>query len=155
MCWVTFSCIVLIGILFSGYTGISLFTLGVVWLFLNAAAIFFCMFIKVELVRNLERCMARVNKQLLRHKILLALDDRGNMSCHNVNLCFLYFDAAPCIEYLNDFIEKSGHKGAAASSSTTVMENGWENRLDVMTDDIIIQGSKTTRVSRKQVIASW
>lgn len=153
LCWVIFSCLVLIGILFSGYAGITLFSLGVVWLFVNAGAIFLCMFIKVELARNLERCIARVNKQLLRHKILLALDDRGNLSCHNVNLTFLYLDATQCIDYLNDFIERSGHSnGAAASSSTVVMENGWENRLDLMTDNIIIQGSKKTLVSRKQVI---
>lgn len=55
------------------------------------------MWVKLRLARGLEKCLARVNKQLLRHKIILALDDRGNISCHKVNLCFIYFDAAQCI----------------------------------------------------------
>jgi hypothetical protein len=41
--------------------------------------------------------MAQVNKHLLRHKIILGLDDRGKLSCHKVNLCFIYFDTVDCI----------------------------------------------------------
>lgn len=41
--------------------------------------------------------MAQVNKHLLRHKILLGLDDRGKISCHKVNLCFIYFDTTDCV----------------------------------------------------------
>lgn len=147
LCWVIFSFLVLIGILFSGLAGIKLFSLGVTWLFLNAGAIFLCMFVKVNLARDLERCMARVNKQLLRHKILLTLDDHhGNFSCQKVNLCFMYFDASQCIDHLNDFIERSDLDGGGDSTGV----NGWKN-LDVTMDDIIIQGSNTLRVSRKQV----
>lgn len=90
--------------------------------------------------------MARVNKQLLRHKILLALDDRGNISCHKVNLCFLYFEPSQCVNYINEFIERNEQQG-------TVIQPGWEERLDVSAGDIVIQGSNTTRVSRKQVSA--
>lgn len=89
--------VVLLGLLFSGVTGLTLFGLGVMWLILNAAAIFFCMFIKIKLNHNLEKCMAQVNKHLLRHKILLGLDDRGKISCHKVNLCFIYFDTTDCV----------------------------------------------------------
>uniref|UniRef100_A0A182NC06 Transmembrane protein 268 n=1 Tax=Anopheles dirus TaxID=7168 RepID=A0A182NC06_9DIPT len=141
--WILFAFIVLIGLLFSGFYGITLLSLGVAWLFLNAAAIFLCMWVKLRLARGLERCMARVNKQLVRHKILLALDDRGHISCHKVNLCFLYFDPAQCISYLNEFIERSEQNG-------NTIEPGWESRLDVTTNDIVIQGSNTTRLSRKQ-----
>lgn len=148
VCWILFAFFVLMGILFSGLTGITLFSLGVAWLFLNAIAIFVCMFVKLRLARGLERCMARVNKQLIRHKILLALDDRGNISCHKVNLCFLYFEPTQCIKHINDFIERNEQAG-------TIIEAGWENRLDVATDDIVIQGSNATRVSRKQVSCSW
>lgn len=95
--------------------------------------------------------MARVNKQLLRHKILVILDDRGNFSGRKVNLCFLYFKPTPCIDYLNDFMDKHEHNNGATNSTTTTAEYGWENRLDITMDDIIIQGSNTTRVSRKQV----
>lgn len=95
--WIFTAFVVLLGLLFSGVTGLTLFGLGVMWLVLNAAAIFFCMFIKIKLNHNLEKCMAQVNKHLLRHKILLGLDDRGKISCHKVNLCFIYFDTTDCI----------------------------------------------------------
>lgn len=95
--WIFTAFVVLLGLLFSGVTGLTLFGLGVMWLVLNAAAIFFCMFIKIKLNHNLEKCMAQVNKHLLRHKILLGLDDRGKISCHKVNLCFIYFDTTDCV----------------------------------------------------------
>lgn len=144
VCWVLFAFSVLIGLLFSGLTGIPLFSLGVGWLFLNAAAIFLCMWSKLRLSRGLEKCLATVNKQLMRHKIVLSLDDRGKISCHKVNLVFMYFDPAPCITFLNEFIERNEQNG-------TTIEPGWEARLDLAVNDIIIQGSNTTRLSRKQV----
>ncbi|XP_055684194.1 transmembrane protein 268 isoform X2 [Lutzomyia longipalpis] len=143
VCWIVFAFAVLLGLLFSGLTGITLFVLGVAWLFLNAAAIFLCMWIKLRLSRGLEKCLALVNKQLLRHKILLALDDRGKISCHKVNLCFLYFDSSQCVTYLNDFIARNEQSGNAVPP-------GWESRMDLGASDIVIQGSTTTRVSRKQ-----
>lgn len=143
-CWMFFAFAVLIAILFSGLVGLALFCLGVGWLFLNALAIFLCMFVKLRLSRGLEKCLANVNKQLMRHKILLALDDRGQLSCHKVNLCFIYFDPAQCVTFLNDFIERHDQAG-------TNVEPGWEARLDISANDIVIQGSNTTRVSRKQV----
>lgn len=142
--WVVFAFCVLLGLLFSGLKGIPLFSLGVGWLFLNAAAIFICMWVKLRLARGLERCLASVNKQLIRHKIIVALDDRGRISCHKVNLCFMYYDPEQCVSYLNDFIERSEQQG-------NTIEAGWESRLDVDVNDIIIQGSSTTRVSKRKV----
>lgn len=142
--WVVFAFCVLLGLLFSGLKGIPLFSLGVGWLFLNAASIFMCMWVKLRLARGLERCLASVNKQLVKHKIILALDDRGRISCHKVNLCFMYYDPEQCVNYLNDFIERSEQNG-------TTIEAGWESRLDVDVNDIIIQGSNTTRVSKRKV----
>lgn len=84
--WITIAFVVLLGLLFSGLTGLPLFGMGVAWLVLNVAAIFLSMWIKFKLARNLERCLAHVNKQLLRHKIIIALDDRGRISCHKVRL---------------------------------------------------------------------
>ncbi|XP_037903450.1 transmembrane protein 268 isoform X3 [Hermetia illucens] len=143
VCWILFAFCVLLALLFSGLQGIALFSLGVGWLFLNAAAIFLCMWIKLKLSRGLEKCLARVNKQLARHKILLVLDDRGRISCHKVNLCFLYFDPAQCVAYLNSFLDRSEQNG-------TTIQAGWEARLDLDVSDIVIQGSNPTRLSRKQ-----
>ncbi|XP_018561577.1 uncharacterized protein LOC108903770 isoform X2 [Anoplophora glabripennis] len=138
--WITLAFLVLLGLLFSGLTGLILFGLGIAWLVLNAGAIFLSMYLKFKLQRNLERCLAHVNKQLLRHKIVIALDDRGKISCHKVNLCFLYMDSAPCIAHLQTSIEQQERDPTS----------GWEQRMDITSHDIVIQGSRTTRLSRKQ-----
>ncbi|KAL9927966.1 uncharacterized protein ACN427_003474 isoform 2-T2 [Glossina fuscipes fuscipes] len=144
VCWILFAFTVLLTLLFSGLQGVALFSLGVGWLFLNAAAIFLCMWIKLRLARGLEKCLARVNKQLIKHKILLILDDRGRISCHKVNLCFLYFDSAQCVNFLNEFLEQTEQNGGEA------IKAGWEAKLDIDLNDIVIQGSNPVRLSRKQ-----
>ncbi|XP_050361788.1 uncharacterized protein LOC126781057 isoform X1 [Nymphalis io] len=144
VCWITIAFLVLLTLLFSGLTGLTLFALGVMWLVLNAMAIFLCMWIKLKLSKGLEQCLASVNKLLNKHKLLLALDDRGRISCHKVNLCYMYFDSGPCIAHLQQFIDSEEGK--------TIMQ-GWERRLDVSTNDIVIQGSQSTRLSRKQDMA--
>lgn len=49
------------------------------------------------MLRNLERCLARVNEQFYKNNIILAVDDKGKISCHKINLIFLYFDGTECI----------------------------------------------------------
>lgn len=142
VCWVSIAFLVLLTLLFSGLTGLTLFSLGVMWLILNALAIFLCMWIKLKLSKGLEQCLASVNKLLNKHKLLLALDDRGRISCHKVNLCYIYFDSGPCVAHIQQFIDSEEGK--------TIMQ-GWEQRLDVSANDIVIQGSQSTRLSRKQV----
>ncbi|XP_023172279.2 uncharacterized protein LOC111600426 isoform X2 [Drosophila hydei] len=144
VCWILFAFAVLLALLFSGLQGVALFALGVGWLFLNAAAIFLCMWVKLRLSRGLEKCLARVNKQLMRHKILLVLDDRGRISCHKVNLCFMYFDATQCVSFLNEFLEHTEQNGGEA------IKAGWEAKLDIDVNDIVIQGTQPMRLSRKQ-----
>ncbi|KAE8741085.1 hypothetical protein FOCC_FOCC013342 [Frankliniella occidentalis] len=152
--WILTAFIVLLSLLFSGVTGLTLFGLGVMWLVLNAAAIFLCMWVKIKLNYNLERCMAAVNKNLLRHKIILGLDDRGKLSCHKVNLCFIYFDTTDCIKKLQEVIEKEEREGRPVNREETTEERRqrlqFQQRMDIEDNDIIIQGSQTTRVSRKQ-----
>ena len=46
---------------------------------------------------GLEKAVARANQTLVRHRIILGVDDRGKLSCHKTNLCFIYFDTADCI----------------------------------------------------------
>ncbi|EFN88073.1 hypothetical protein EAI_03581 [Harpegnathos saltator] len=152
--WIFTAFVVLLGLLFSGVTGLTLFGLGVMWLILNAAAIFVCMFIKIKLNHNLEKCMAQVNKHLLRHKILLGLDDRGKISCHKVNLCFIYFDTADCVKKLQEVIEREEREGRVIGNSDDANElsrqRELQQRMDIDDSDIVIQGSTTTRISRKQ-----
>ncbi|KAK0179300.1 hypothetical protein PV327_005065 [Microctonus hyperodae] len=153
--WIFTAFVILLGLLFSGVTGLTLFGLGIMWLILNAAAIFLCMFIKIKLNHNLEKCMAQVNKHLLRHKILLGLDDRGKISCHKVNLCFIYFDTTDCIKKLQEVIEREERDGRVIGGGEETSEmqrrrQELEQRMDIDDSDIVIQGSSTTRLSRKQ-----
>ncbi|CAG2053413.1 unnamed protein product [Timema podura] len=153
--WIFTAFVVLLGLLFSGVTGLTLFGLGVMWLVLNAAAIFLCMWVKIKLNQNLERCMAQVNKHLLRHSIILGLDDRGKLSCHKVNLCFIYFDTMDCIKKLQEVIDREEREGRPVNREETAEERrqrqAFQERMDIEDRDIIIQGSNTTRLSRKQV----
>uniref|UniRef100_A0A0K8SWA3 Transmembrane protein C9orf91 n=1 Tax=Lygus hesperus TaxID=30085 RepID=A0A0K8SWA3_LYGHE len=152
--WIFSAFIVLLALLFSGLTGLLLFGLGILWLVLNAAAIFLCMWIKIKLNHNLERCMANVNKHLIRHKIILGLDDRGKISCHKVNLCFIYFDTTDCVKKLQDVIEREEAAGRILNREETREEKQkreqFQNKMDIEDQDYIIQGAQTTRVSRKQ-----
>uniref|UniRef100_A0A1B6KN43 Transmembrane protein 268 n=1 Tax=Graphocephala atropunctata TaxID=36148 RepID=A0A1B6KN43_9HEMI len=152
--WIFTAFVILLGLLFSGLTGLTLFGLGVMWLVFNAAAIFLCMWIKIKLNHNLERCMANVNKHLLRHKIILGLDDRGKISCHKVNLCFIYFDTTDCIKKLQEVIEREEAEGRPIGRDETSEEKRnrrqFTQRMDIEDQDIIIQGSNPTRLSRKQ-----
>jgi hypothetical protein len=38
-----------------------------------------------QLNKSLEKCMGSVNTNLIRHRLLMALDDRGKLSCHKVH----------------------------------------------------------------------
>ena len=53
----------------------------------------------------MELCMAFINAGMLKHNIILGLDDRGKISCQKVNLCFIYFDSAECIvSMINNYL---------------------------------------------------
>ena len=45
----------------------------------------------------MEKCMAAVNSNLLKHNLMMAIDDRGKISCHKVNICFIYIQPSECI----------------------------------------------------------
>ena len=64
-------------------------------------------FIFLQLNKQMELCMAFINAGLLKHNIILGLDDRGKISCQKVNLCFIYFDSAECIVSMiyNSFLD--------------------------------------------------
>nr|CAD7202694.1 unnamed protein product [Timema douglasi] len=97
--------------------------------------------------------MAQVNKHLLRHSIILGLDDRGKLSCHKVNLCFIYFDTADCIKKLQEVIDREEREGRPVNREETAEERrqrqAFQERMDIEDRDIIIQGSNTTRLSRE------
>ncbi|KAF2359501.1 Protein of unknown function DUF4481 [Trinorchestia longiramus] len=150
--WIIMGFFILLCILFfSGGKQLELFGAGIAWLLLNAAAIFLCMWIKIRLNRGLERCIAGINLQLMKHKILLGLDDRGKLSCHKVNLCFIYFDTSDCLVKLKQLIDDDSRSSAAAAASGAAAERPpLQSRLDIDDPDIIISGTTNTRISRDQ-----
>lgn len=46
--------------------------------------------------------------------------------------------------FINDFLERTEHNGQP-------VEPGWESRLDIDANEVVIKGSKNTRVPNKQV----
>jgi len=145
--WIFSAFMVLIGILFSRQQGLTLFGLGVAWLLCNALAIFLCMWVKLKLNMKLERCMATVNSSLLKHNLLLALDDRGKISCHKVNLCFLYFDASPCVEHLGKVLaEKPEVAGEGGAFDREAYLRDTEEFEEV---EVVVAGRNSVRVGSK------
>jgi hypothetical protein len=50
--WVLLAFSILLILLFSGVTGLTLFGLGVMWIFINAFAVVFCIWIKIKVKRS-------------------------------------------------------------------------------------------------------
>ncbi|XP_053641680.1 transmembrane protein 268 isoform X3 [Cherax quadricarinatus] len=149
MAWIFLGFVILLCILFSGLSQLALFGAGIAWLMINAAAIFFCMWVKIKLNKSLEQCLAEINIQLVRHKIILGLDDRGKLSCHKVNLCFIYFDTHDCLAKLQEIIEQEERAGRNVNNDETKM-TPLRERLDIDDSDIIITGATNRRISRQQ-----
>ncbi|XP_043228681.1 transmembrane protein 268-like isoform X2 [Amphibalanus amphitrite] len=149
--WILMGFVVLIAILFAVNPGIELFGCGVIWLIVNAVAIFVCMWIKIKLNRELERCVALVNRVFSKHNILVGVDDRGRLSCHKVNLCFIYFKTHDCVKTLQEVVDREDAAGSAADDAEARARSlRVQQRMDIDDSDIIITGSQTTRLSRKQ-----
>ncbi|RWS07066.1 uncharacterized protein B4U79_04036 [Dinothrombium tinctorium] len=147
--WIALGFVVLLSLLFNGVKGMALFGGGVLWLIINALGIFLTMWIKLKLYHMLERSVARVNETFIKHNILLGVDDRGKVSCHKVNLTFVYFDVRYCIKYLNDMLENDKRlEESAAANQTLPPLNFSQNEIDA--SDIIITGSSPTRLSQKE-----
>ncbi|XP_076316331.1 uncharacterized protein LOC143228834 isoform X1 [Tachypleus tridentatus] len=155
--WIILGFIILLSILFSGIRGLALFGGGIVWLVINALGIFVCMWLKLKLYRMLERCMASVNALLYKQNLLLGLLDVGKISCHKINLIFIYFDVSYCLNYLKNMLENEGQVGKEISSEPQQPEIRIQDidhsQLDIDTSDIIITGHTITHVSQKEKYA--
>jgi len=140
--WITLAFVILLSLLFSGFVGIQLFGCGVAWLILNAAAIFVCMWIKLKLNKQMELCMSFINSGLLKHNIILGLDDRGKISCQKVNLCFIYFDPTECIKKLESILEEKQEENFDREA---YLKND-EQFEDI---EIVVPGRTVSKVNRK------
>jgi len=144
--WIVTAFIILLSLLFSGFQGIELFACGVVWLIMNAGAIFFCMWIKIKLNKQMEKCMSVVNQSLIKHNLLLGVDDRGKISCHKVNLVFIYFEPADCIKRLETVLaEKPEENGEAGGFNRDQYLREVEQFDDA---EVVVAGRNAVRVDK-------
>merc|ERR1712051_385896 len=113
--WIVLAFVILLSLLFSGFQNIELFACGVVWLILNAGAIFFCMW--------------------------------GKISCHKVNLCFIYFDPSDCIKRLETVLAEKPEEanGDAPGFNREAYLRNEEQFEDV---EVVVGGRSAVRIER-------
>ena len=150
--WISMGFLFLISMLFSGARGVSLFVGGSFWLVMNAIGIFACMWIKFKLLQSLETCMQSVNAIFVKHKLLMGIDDRGHLSCHKINLFFIYFDTSHCVRFLNEMICQSllnGNTQHAPGTSSGGRRADDITGIEVDDDVVIITAASDARRSQK------
>jgi len=92
--------------------------------------------------------MGRVNASLLKHKLIIGVDDRGKLSCHKVNLCFMYLDSSPCITYLENLLddkpEDQANNGVVFDREAYLREvEGFDDR------EIVVSGRNSVKIGGK------
>lgn len=98
--------------------------------------------------------MAVVNEHFYKSNIILGIDDQGHLSCHKVNLVFVYFDVSQCVNHLNDLITDlaAGGDNRQGSQIDRTLPPLDFNRMDIDNEDIVItggEGAPPKTVSRK------
>ena len=115
---------------------------------------------------------------LFKYNILLGVDDRGHISCHKINLCFVYFDVSYCIvrelflnpifvlqlfqnvlqlfqnvlqKFLKDMLENESQPTDAIQTTVPSTMSSIMSRMDINTSDIVITGSEPKSLSQKEV----
>lgn len=91
--------------------------------------------------------MAVVNNSLIKHKLLLGVDDRGKISCHKVNLCFIYFEPSDCIKRLETVLaEKPEENGGEAPSFD---RDHYLRHVEQFEDvEVVVGGRNSVRIER-------
>ncbi|KRY14374.1 Vacuolar protein sorting-associated protein 52 -like protein, partial [Trichinella patagoniensis] len=108
--WLIASLIVMLCVLFSNARGLVLFALSLSWSFVIGLGTLLCVIFERMLDQSLSACVATVNRFLVRHNLLLCVDDRGKFSCHKIAIVFLYFNLDQCILEVTKNVEKIGLK---------------------------------------------
>ena len=79
----------------------------------------------------------------------MGVDDRGKLSCHKVNLVFIYFEVNDCVTYLNEMLE--AEDSLQAGQNRPQLPQIQLSREDIDAQDIIITGSTDRRISQEEV----
>ncbi|KRZ05902.1 Vacuolar protein sorting-associated protein 52 -like protein [Trichinella zimbabwensis] len=104
--WLIASLIVMLCVLFSNARGLVLFALSLGWSSVIGLGTLLCVIFERMLNQSLNACVATVNRFLVRHNLLLCVDDRGKFSCHKIAIVFLYFNLDQCTLEVSKSVEK-------------------------------------------------
>ncbi|KRY71989.1 Vacuolar protein sorting-associated protein 52 -like protein, partial [Trichinella pseudospiralis] len=108
--WLIASLIVMLCVLFSNARGLVLFALSLGWLSVIGLGTLLCVIFERMLDQSLNACVATVNRFLVRHNLLLCVDDRGKFPCHKIVIVFFYFNLEQCTLEVSKSVEKFGLK---------------------------------------------
>ncbi|XP_014666965.1 PREDICTED: uncharacterized protein LOC106808663 isoform X2 [Priapulus caudatus] len=115
--WFLISVVILIVFCSVGIRGLELFGGVIVWLIILAVGVFLCMYAKRRMDYNLNKAVGAANRILIKHKLLLCLEDLGRISCHKLSLHFFSYDISECVVTIANklFDEEQDQKAKAAS----------------------------------------
>ena len=75
----------------------------------------------------------------MKHNLLLGVDDKGHLSCHKINLYFIYFNLSQCVQFLNDLLV-TPVSGNASSRTNGHLPPIDITNIDIEDGDVIITG---------------
>uniref|UniRef100_A0A914W7G2 Transmembrane protein 268 n=1 Tax=Plectus sambesii TaxID=2011161 RepID=A0A914W7G2_9BILA len=97
--WIVMCLVILLILLFSSPSqgGLLVFLLVLAWMLLVAVGLVICLLIKKQINTGLHHCVRSANKILIRHNLLVGVEDRGKLSCHKIAIHFIYFRTSDCM----------------------------------------------------------
>ena len=108
----------------------------------------------MQLNKSMEKCMSFINSNLLKHNIILGVDDRGKLSCQKVNLCFIYFESADCIKRLEKVLEEKPKDNNNANGEVAFDREAYLKNVEEFEDvEVIVPGAGRTasaKINRKR-----
>ncbi|CAD6185553.1 unnamed protein product [Caenorhabditis auriculariae] len=96
--WMAVSILILIAVLLSQSRGgwpVMIFCL--VWTVVLFVGIYVCAVLRKKIRVGVRHCVEGANKVLLRHHLLIGVEDKGQLSCHKVTLHFMRFNIVECM----------------------------------------------------------
>ena len=95
----------------------------------------------------MEKCMSFINSGLLKHNIILGVDDRGKLSCQKVNLCFIYLDSNECIKKLEKILDEKPEENGQQLFDREAYLKQVEQFEDV---EVVVPGRSSAKINRKR-----
>lgn len=75
----------------------------------------------------------------MKHNLLIGVDDKGHLSCHKINLYFIYFDTSDCVSFLNELLIEPVSQQSSNNATSALPPVDIRN-IDINDGDVIITG---------------